>query len=171
MNDCDLDEQLGKLIYTGTFFGEDEMNINQLREEIALDEGKSLEIYNDHLGYRTCGIGHWIVTTDDEWVMDVGETISHERCDQLFEQDIQITIDDCKKVYKDWDALPEEVKRISANMMFNLGRPRYKKFKKMIQAIKDGDWFEASVQMTQSKWYKQVPNRAKRLVERMRSVS
>jgi len=147
------------------------MNIDKLREEIAVDEGKKLELYNDHLGYLTCGIGHWVKTTDEEWTMSVGNTITEERCNELFEQDIQMTINDCKKVYDDWDALPEEVKRISANMMFNLGRPRYNKFKKMIQAIRDGDWFEASVQMTDSKWYKQVPNRAKRLVERMRVVS
>ena len=119
----------------------------------------------------TVGCGHLITKDDEEYNCKVGKVITQERSDELFKKDIQITIDDCKKVYKDWDALPEEVKRISANMMFNLGRPRYSKFKKMIQAIKDGDWFEASVQMTDSKWYKQVPNRAKRLVERMRVVS
>jgi len=33
------------------------------------------------------------------------------------------------------------------------------------------DWFEAAYQMTDSKWYKQVPNRAMRLVDEMKSVS
>ena len=61
-------------------------------------------------------------------------------------------------------------KEIAANMMFNLGFPRYSKFKKKIQAVKDEDWFEASVQMEQSKWFHQVPNRAKRLIERMKSI-
>ena len=55
-------------------------------------------------------------------------------------------------------------------MMFNLGYPRLSGFKKMRQAVIDGDWFEASVQMTDSKWYRQVPNRAKRLVERMKNI-
>ena len=54
--------------------------------------------------------------------------------------------------------------------MFNLGYPRLSGVKKMRQAVIDGDWFEASVQMTDSKWYRQVPNRAKRLVERMKNV-
>ncbi len=56
-------------------------------------------------------------------------------------------------------------------MMFNLGYPRYCKFKKMIQAIKDEDWLEAGNQMQDSRWYKQVTNRADRLISRMKGVS
>ena len=40
----------------------------------------------------------------------------------------------------------------------------------MIQAIKDGDHIEAAVQMKQSRWYKQVTNRADRLISRMKAV-
>ena len=147
------------------------MNMDQLKREIEFEEGVVLEVYLDHLKLPTVGCGHLITKDDEEYGCDVGKEITQERSDELFKKDIQITIDDCKKVYKDWDDMPDEIKLICANMMFNLGRPRYKKFKKMIQAIKDKDWFEASVQMTDSKWYKQVPNRAKRLVERMRVYS
>ena len=55
-------------------------------------------------------------------------------------------------------------------MMFNMGRPRLSKFKKMNEAITNEDWIEASVQMEDSRWYNQVTNRAKRLVERMAQV-
>ena len=37
----------------------------KLREELIRDEGVKFEIYNDHLGYPTFGIGH-LVTEDDE---------------------------------------------------------------------------------------------------------
>jgi lysozyme len=57
-----------------------------------------------------------------------------------------------------------------ANMMFNLGYPRFCKFKKMIKAVKDEDWLEAAEQMQDSRWYKQVTNRADRLILRMRAV-
>ena len=146
------------------------MNINQLREELTIDEGVKYETYLDHLSLKTCGIGHLCRESDPEYDLPLGAKVSEERVNELFEQDIQITINDCKKVYDDWEAMPETVKRICANMMFNLGYPRYSKFKKKIQAVKDGDWFEASVQMTDSRWYRQVPNRAKRLVERMKNV-
>jgi lysozyme len=56
-------------------------------------------------------------------------------------------------------------------MMFNLGRPRLSKFLKLKAAVDDEDWMEASVQMMDSKWAKQVPNRAKRLCERMEKLS
>ena len=146
------------------------MNINQLREELTIDEGVKYETYLDHLSLKTCGIGHLCRESDPEYDLPLGAKVSEERVNELFEQDIQITINDCKKVYDDWEAMPETVKRICANMMFNLGYPRYSKFKKKIQAVKDGDWFEASVQMTDSRWYRQVPNRAKRLVERMKNA-
>ena len=44
-------------------------------------------------------------------------------------------------------------------------------FKKKIQAVKDGDYLEAAEQMRQSRWHKQVTNRADRLISRMKGVS
>jgi len=66
--------------------------------------------------------------------------------------------------------MDEEVKRICCNMMFNLGYPRYSKFKLMIKGIKDKNYDEAAKQMKQSRWYNQVTNRAERLIERMKKV-
>jgi len=147
------------------------MNINKLREEIAIDEGIKMESYLDHLGLKTCGIGHLCREGEPEYDEPLGTPISEDRCNELFKDDIEITILECHKLYENFDELPEEVKRIIANMMFNMGRPRLSKFKLMKKAIDENDWFEASVQMTDSKWYKQVPNRAKRLVERMRLLA
>ena len=81
-----------------------------------------------------------------------------------------MTIEECKKLYDNFDKLPDEVQLILCNMMFNMGRPRLSKFKKMNEAITNEDWIEASVQMEDSRWYNQVTNRAKRLVERMAQV-
>ena len=146
------------------------MNLNKLQDEIEEDEVFKLEIYLDHLGLPTCGIGHLIKEGDEESGLPVGTKVSYERCGELFEQDMNITIDDCKKIYDDWDNMPEEVQHICANMMFNLGYPRYSKFKKKIQAVKDGNWLEAAVQMKDSRWYKQVTNRADRLINRMKAL-
>ena len=56
-------------------------------------------------------------------------------------------------------------------MMFNMGRPRLSKFKKMYEAVMDANWIEAAIQMEDSLWARQVPNRAERLCERMRNVA
>ena len=148
-----------------------EIFIDRLREELKTDEGCKYEIYLDHLGLPTYGIGHLVTEKDPEYGMEVGTLVDEIRVNEVFEQDIQVTINDCKKVYDDWNTMNEEVKLICCNMMFNLGYPRYCKFKKMIQAIKDEDWLEAGNQMQDSRWYKQVTNRADRLISRMKGVS
>tara|TARA_R100001163_G_C5064426_1_gene202031 strand:+ start:368 stop:814 length:447 start_codon:yes stop_codon:yes gene_type:complete len=147
------------------------MNIDKLREDLKIDEGVKYEIYLDHLGLPTCGIGHLIKDTDPEHGLPIGAEIPEERVNELFEEDLKITVDECKLIYDDFDDLPEEVQHIIANMMFNMGRPRLSRFHKMKQAVDSRDWQEASVQMEDSRWYKQVTNRAERLCERMRNVS
>ncbi|MAJ23778.1 MAG: hypothetical protein CMI75_08390 [Candidatus Pelagibacter sp.] len=148
------------------------MNIEQLRNELTQDEGCKLEIYRDHLGYPTCGIGHLITDFDEElFGQPEGTPVSQEKVNELFERDIQITLNECNDLYNNFDVLPEEVQHIIANMMFNMGKPRLSRFVNMKKAVLEGDWKEASVQMQDSKWYQQVPNRAGRLVTRMKDLS
>ena len=147
------------------------MDINRLRVEIENDEGCKYEVYLDHLGLPTCGIGHLIKEDDPEHGLEVGTKIDEERVNELFETDIKETIDECKLIYNDFDDLPEEAQYIIANMMFNMGRPRLSRFHKMKQAVDNRDWKEAANQMIDSRWYKQVPNRANLLVNRMKSIN
>ena len=147
------------------------MDISKLKDQLIIDEGVKYETYLDHLSLKTCGIGHLCREDEPEYDLELGAEISEDRVTELFEQDIQTVIQDCKKVYDDWDNLPEEVKQIVANMMFNLGRPRYSKFRKHIQAVMDGNWQESANQMRDSRWHKQVTNRAERLCKRMEEVT
>jgi len=147
------------------------MNIEQLREELKRDEGCVNAIYLDHLNLPTTGIGHLINEWDEEYGKPVGTPVSEERVNDLFDKDIQVTIDECKVLYDNFDDLPEEAQLIIANMMFNLGRPRLTKFRKMYEAVMDANWIEAAIQMEDSLWAKQVPNRAERLCNRMRNVA
>ena len=144
--------------------------IDRLREELKIDEGCKYEVYLDHLGLPTFGIGHLITKDDPEYQMGMGTPIDEIRVNEVFEQDINVTIGECRRLFYHWDKLPKEVQLITANMMFNMGRPRLSQFKKMIQAIRDGDWIEAGNQMQDSRWYKQVTNRADRLISRMKAV-
>lgn len=147
------------------------MNIDQLRMELEYDEGCKYEIYLDHLGLPTFGIGHLVTEDDPEHGQEVGTPVSEERVVEVFEKDVQITIGECKKLYDDWDDLPEEVQLIIANMMFNMGRPRLSQFKGMKRGVDARDWNAAADEMVDSKWYQQVTNRAQRLVDRMRNVA
>ena len=147
------------------------MDIDKLREELKIDEGVKYEIYLDHLSLPTCGVGHLIKDTDPESGLPVGTKIEEERVNELFDQDIQVTIQECKYLYNDFDDLPEEAQRIIANMMFNLGRPRLSRFLKMKQHVDNRDFASASLEMKNSKWYRQVPNRAQRLCDRMFNIT
>tara|TARA_R100001460_G_scaffold31259_3_gene61554 strand:+ start:5736 stop:6179 length:444 start_codon:yes stop_codon:yes gene_type:complete len=146
------------------------MNTEQLRIELESDEGCIHEVYLDHLGYPTFGIGHLIRDTDPEYGCDVGEKINEERVAEAFEDDVQITYNDCLRLYPDFDMLPDEVQLIIANMMFNLGATRMGKFVGMKSGVDARDWQKAADEMVDSLWYKQVTNRANRLVNRMRAV-
>jgi len=147
------------------------MNLETLRDDLAADEGCKEEIYLDHLGLETFGIGHLIGEADPEYGKPVGTPVSFERVMEVFERDIAVTIEDCHTLYDDFDELPEEAQLIIANMMFNLGLPRLSKFRKMKESVDARDFNEAANQMVDSKWYRQVPNRAMRLVKRMRSIA
>ena len=147
------------------------MDLEILKKQLTEDEGCKYEIYLDHLGYKTFGIGHLCKATDPENDLEVGSEVSEERVNECFVNDIEKVIEDCTILYDDFYVLPEEAQLIIANMMFNLGRPRLSKFSKMHAAVMDANWIEAGIQMEDSKWARQVPNRAQRLCERMRNVA
>jgi GH24 family phage-related lysozyme (muramidase) len=146
------------------------MNVEQLRDTLKVDEGCVNSIYLDHLNLPTLGIGHLINEWDEEYGKPVGTPVSEERVNELFDKDIQITIDECEQLFGNFQDLPEEVKQILANMMFNLGRPRLSKFRKLCKAVAERNWKECAIQMEDSKWHKQVTKRADRLISRMNAV-
>ena len=146
------------------------MDIDRLRKEIGDDEGRVNEIYLDHMGFPTFGIGHLVLKTDPEYGMPVGTPVDDDRVDEAFDNDVESVLRDCGKLYPDFDDLPEEVQLIVANMMFNMGLTRLKNFKGMKRNIDSGNFDGAADEMVDSAWYKQVPKRAKRLVARMRNV-
>ncbi len=147
------------------------MNKDKLREELAEDEGCKFEIYLDHLGLPTFGIGHLVKEDDPEYGQPVGTPIDEERVRQVFSLDIAVTIEDCRSLYDDFDDLPEEAQLIIANMMFNMGRPRLSKFVGMKREVDARRFDAAADEMVDSRWHDQVPNRAKRLVKRMRDLA
>ena len=146
------------------------MNVDKLRAQLEIDEGTVNKVYLDHLGYPTFGIGHLIVEGDPEESMGVGHPVSESRIIEAFEKDVQTVLNDCTICFKGWDNYPEEAKQVFANMMFNMGRTRLSKFKRMIEAAESGAWYQAAVEGRDSRWYKQVTNRAERLMSRLENI-
>ena len=154
------------------FFKDTKLDREAVFEQLKIDEGVVNEIYLDHLGYATFGVGHLVLETDPEHGRAVGTAVSEERVRECFEKDLDTAIGECELLYEEgvFGDLPDEVQQILVNMMFNMGRTRLSKFKKMHAAILDGDWKEAAVEGRDSRWYKQVTNRAERLMSRLEQV-
>ena len=147
------------------------MDLDLLRSQLEIDEGVKYEIYNDHLGYATFGVGHLVIESDPEYGMDIGTAVSESRVIEAFEQDCENVLSDCNILYEDFDDLPEEAQQVIANMMFNMGRPRLSKFRGMKRGVDSRSWNDAADEMVDSAWYRQVTKRADRLVERIRALA
>jgi len=146
------------------------MNREQVQAQLAIDEGVVNAVYEDHLGYATFGIGHLILEKDSEYGLDVGTPVSEERVTEAFQLDLDIAVSECKVLYDKWDGFPGEVQEILVNMLFNLGRPRLSKFKNFKKAVDAHEWAQAGIEGRDSAWYRQVGNRAERLMVRMENV-
>ena len=149
------------------------MNREAVYEQLKIDEGVVNGIYNDHHGYPTFGVGHLIVEDDEEYGRPVGTAVTEERVRACFARDLDIAERECYTLYGEgvFRLWPDEVQQVLVNMMFNMGRPRLSKFKNMNKALWNEDWKEAAVEGRDSRWYKQVTQRAERLMKRLENVA
>lgn len=112
--------------------------------------------YTDTVGKVTIGIGR---NLDDNG-------LSEDEVMYLFRNDSERVIKECESL-DFFDGLNDARKIVIADMVFNLGLPRFKGFVKTIAAIRAKDWQNAAAQMQDSKWYRQTGRRAQRLVQAM----
>lgn len=194
-----IDNKLHKVVENvihGVFSTDDILNKEKLKKQLIIDEGCIKEVYLDSKGYPTFGIGHLVKPKDPEYfelkvnvpfVFDKSLSkdekqarldasgyrlaVSDERINQAFESDVDSHCDDCLDIFPNFATFDEEVKQIVANMVFNLGKGGFSKFKKLIAAINAKDYLKAAIEMKDSKWYSDVGNRAKRLIKRMKKLA
>ena len=100
----------------------------------------------------------------------MGTPVSEDRCWEVFDQDVEKFITEVKKVYPDIESYPDVAQRVLINMCCNMGAPRLGKFKNMKKAIEAGDWKTAAVEGRDSRWHKQVTNRAERLMVSLEEI-
>lgn len=146
------------------------MNRQKLLERIEAVEGREYKMYMLD-GVPHIGIGHNIISRslcdetldflgiEDESDLMTAE-LNDEQCEYLFYKDLDIAIADAKSVINNhgggvtldtFDKLSDERQDVLIDMSFNLGRPRFSKFQKMIGAVQVGDFDEAAAQILDSK--------------------
>ncbi len=129
------------------------IDLAQMKAELKRDEGIRLKPYKDTVGKLTIGIGRNLD--------DVG--ISAAEADFLLTSDISNTINDLDMGLPWWKNLSEERQRALLNMCFNMGLHKLMAFTHMLDALRKGDYEEASNQALNSTWAQQVGSRAHRI--------
>lgn len=129
------------------------MNIEQLKRELIRDEGFRSKPYKCTAGKLTIGVGRNIE--------DNG--ITEDEAMYLLENDISSCIKQLTTKLPWYTSKPDAVQRVLTNMCFNLGISKLMSFKKTLSLIELGKYKEASVQMLNSLWARQVGERAIRL--------
>ena len=142
-----------------------------LRLTLEQDEGIVHAVYEDHMGNPTCGIGHLLIEeTDREYGWPIGTAISETRVTQLYNQDIAVALKDARWLQPDFDELPDDVRIVISSLCFQLGLPRYQRFKLHHGAVEARDWSEAAAQLRDSNLYRQTTNRTERHARRLESI-
>ncbi len=131
--------------------------MTSVKDWIKQNEGLRLKPYRDTQGKFTLGYGRNI---DDNG-------ITTEEAEFLFNNDYY----KCRWELADHDWYfdqPEHVKWALINMCFNMGITRLLGFTKMIAALKEKNYTKAALEALDSKWAKQVGDRAKQVALMMR---
>tara|TARA_R100000353_G_scaffold169929_1_gene133308 strand:- start:4369 stop:4800 length:432 start_codon:yes stop_codon:yes gene_type:complete len=129
-----------------------------LENQLITHEGLELKPYQCTADKLTIGVGRNIE--------DRG--ITEDEARYLLKNDIKIVEDELlskKPMVAELDAVRQ---RVLVDMGFNLGIPTLLKFQNMWLAIEQEDFIQASVEMMDSRWARQVGQRAHRLSEAMR---
>ena len=132
-----------------------------LLKQIKKHEGFRSTVYQCTEGYDTIGYGFAI--KDLFLDKDIAELI--------LIRNLAVLVERIKKTFPWINDAPEEVQDVVANMCYQLGISGFSKFKKTIYLLETEQYEEASVEMLDSLWYKQTPNRAKELSEEVRSIA
>ena len=119
----------------------------------------SLKPYRDTVGKLAIGVGRNLD--------DVG--ITREEALTLLNNDIAKVRREVKRTFPWFARLNPVRQNVVLNMVFDLGLPRFRQFKKAIAAIRAKRWDEAVKQMLDSRWARQVGRRARELAAMMKS--
>jgi lysozyme len=112
-------------------------------------EGLRLKAYKDTVGVWTIGYGHTGPGVKE------GMEITPAYASYLLEMDIGMAELDARDL--PWfEDLNDARKIVILNMLFNLGKKRFRGFRKFIAALERKDYIAASEEMMESKWAKQV---------------
>ena len=139
-------------------------NYGKLFDSVKIHEGFRNSVYKDTLGKRTVGYGHLCV--EDHW--EDNKAYEKEYLEKILEKDLWCAIEHGEDLIGE-AKINDGAKILIVEMIFQLGKTGVSKFRNMWKALQKDppDYKEASVQMLDSRWAKQTPERAKEMAGHM----
>tara|TARA_R110002012_G_scaffold265949_1_gene449426 strand:- start:360 stop:779 length:420 start_codon:yes stop_codon:yes gene_type:complete len=126
------------------------MDLEILFEQLKDFEGLELKPYRCTSDKLTIGLGR---NLDDNG-------ITEEEAYYLAENDIDSLMDELDRNIPWWTELNNPRKRALLNMAYNVGTPTLMKFQKTLSLLESGQYEEASKEVLNSRWARQVGRRA-----------
>ena len=145
------------------------MDMDRLLKSVKAHEGYKNRVYLDTRNKRTVGVGHLCV--EDFWEDD--KEYGEKFLLTILEHDLKSAIKSAESLLKDCPVLDDLAKETIVEMVFQLGKTGVSKFRNMWKALKHDppNYEQASIEMLDSRWSDQTPNRAKEMSDHMRSLA
>jgi lysozyme len=148
------------------------MNRDRLKDMLIRHEGWKNRPYTCPAGHKTIGVGFNmevnIMPSDIASHLRLKGYLPDDMINRLLDISIDTAVMNCKEIYKGFDDFSENRQLALIDFLFNVGAGTALRFKKMRQAIKEGDWNRAADEMIDSAWFKQVKGRATEVVDLVR---
>ena len=137
------------------------MGFHNLKKRIKLNEGFSSTPYKDQLGYLTIGYGHLILSNEN---ILLKKKIHKKKLEEIFEKDFKKALSGFNNTFKSF-ILNKKETELLIEMIFQLGIKGCLKFKNLIKNMKKRNKHLVCLDMMDSLWYKQTPNRVRNLIK------
>ena len=135
--------------------------LKNILEDIKKHEGFRSKVYKCTEGYDTIGYGFAIKD------LEIDESVA----DLILMKKLHTLLQRILVAFPWFQNINDEAKGVIINMCYQLGIRGFSKFKKTIYLLETEQYEEASVEMLDSLWAKQTPNRAKELSEKLRGIN
>ena len=123
-------------------------------QQLCEDEGFRGHPYDDHLGLPTIGYGTLLPLTEEEGAL-------------LLNHRLQEKLDELTQAAPWVSGLPQHIQDVLANMSYQLGVAGLLKFQNFLAALQEGEYSDAGAHGLDSRWAKQTPQRAERLMDKL----
>jgi len=144
------------------------IDMEKLLASVKKHEGYRNKVYLDTLNKRTVGVGHLCV--EDFWEDD--KEYEEKFLMTILEHDLQSAIKSAEELCEGYN-ISDDAKIIIIEMIFQLGKSGVSKFRNMWKSLAEDppNYHVASIEMLDSRWAKQTPNRAQEMSDHMKSCA